>query len=277
MVPFERFTRGAKKALALAHEAAQDAGADIEAEHLLVGIARERNGLGARILTRLGVSPEEIDQQVGVRPQTTTQGSRGAPAAGVGRVIELAFEEAVLLRHREVGTEHLLLGVITEGTSHGARALGTLGVSPERVRRMIRVLRTLPPAEGPITARMPDQPLEFGTPNAPDVDAVLYEAMRRAQQEEALNVRLDHLVLAMFSQPDGRALLRWLGVDSAALENLAPPPSVVDAQRHVREVQAMDEVLAARARSTAERALRDWVRTWWLTPPPPPEAPAQPT
>src|SRR5262245_62283601 len=117
MVPFERFTRGAKKALALAHEAAQDAGADIEAEHLLVGIARERNGLGARILTRLGVSPEEIDRQVGVRPQTTT---RGAPAAGVGRAIELAFEEAVLLRHREVGTEHLLLGVLNEGTSHSA-------------------------------------------------------------------------------------------------------------------------------------------------------------
>src|SRR5262249_24505801 len=158
MVPFERFTRGAKKALALAHEAAQDAGADIEAEHLLVGIARERNGLGARILTRLGVSPEEIDRQVGVRPQTTADGSRGAPAAGVGRVIELAFEEAVLLRHREVGTEHLLLGVITDGTSHRARALGTLGASPERVRRIIRLLRSPPAPWRPATARLPAPP-----------------------------------------------------------------------------------------------------------------------
>jgi len=137
-------------------------------------------------------------------------------------------------------------------------------------------MRTLPAAEGPITTERPGQEHEIDTPNASDVDAVLYEAMRMAQQESALNVRLDHLVLAIYSRPDGRALLRWLGIDAAALKDLAPPPSLVDAQRRVREVQVVDEVLAARARAAAERALSDWVRTWWVNPRPPGTS-AQPT
>lgn len=276
MVPFDRFTGSAKKALAYAQEAAQDAGADIEPEHLLLGIAHEQKGLGARTLSRLGVSPEELDRQVGARPRATAEGSRGAPAAGVGRVIELAFEEAVLMRHPRVGTEHLLLGIVSEGTSRGANALAALGVSPDRVRRMIRVLKTLPTARAPVTARMPHEALEVDTPNAPDVDAVLYEAMRRAQQEPALNVRLDHLLLAIYSRPDGRALLRSLGIDAAALQRLAPPPRVLDAQRRVRELQPVDEILAARARAAAERALTEWVKTWWVWPAPP-EVPTQPT
>src|SRR5262245_2208909 len=276
MVPFDRFTGSAKRALAYAQEAAQEAGADIEPEHLLLGIAHEEQGLGARTLSRLGVSPEELHRQVGGGRQATAEGRRGAATAGVGRVIELAFEEAVLMRHRQVGTEHLLLGIVSEGTSRGANALAALGVSLDRVRRMIRVLQTLPAARAPVTARMPHESLEVDMPNALDVDAVLYEAMRRAQQEPALNVRLDHLLLAINSQPDGRALLRSLGIDAAALQRLAPPPRVVDAQRRVRELEPMDEILAARARAAAEGAIREWVKTWWVRPAPP-EAPTEPT
>ena len=276
MDALERFTGRAKKALAFAQKAAQDAGVGIEPEHLLAGIVHDPNGLGARVLSRLGVSSEELDRQLAAGPQAIAKASPGAPAAGVRRVIQLAFEEAVLMRHREVGTEHLLLGILSEGTSRAATALAAFGVSLERVRRMTRVLRTLPAASAPIAARTPDQPLEIDTPNAQDVDAALYEAMRRAQQESALNVRLDHLLLAIFSQPDGRALLRSLGIDAAALKRLTPPPSVVDAQRRVRELQVMDEPLAVRARTAAERALSEWVKTWSVRPAPP-EAPIQPT
>ena len=74
MVPFDRFTGSAKKALAYAQEAAQDAGTDIEPEHLLLGIAHEQQGLGARTLSRLGVSSEELDRQVGAGPRATAEG-----------------------------------------------------------------------------------------------------------------------------------------------------------------------------------------------------------
>ena len=279
MDALERLTGSAKKALAFAQKTAQDAGADIEPEHLLLGVVHEQAGLGARVLQRLGVSPGELERRVAARPQALAKGSPGAPAAGVGRVIQLAFEEAVLMRHREVGTEHLLLGVLSEGTSRAATGLVALGVSLERVRQMIRALRALPAAAAPITAQRPGQAPEIDMPNAQDVDAALYEAMRRARQESALNVRLDHLLLAIFSQPDGRALLRSLGIDAAALRRLAPPQSVVDAQRRVRELQVMDELLAARARTAAEQALSDWVKTWSVppAPPAPPESPIQTT
>src|SRR5262249_39420847 len=171
MDALERLTGHAKKALAFAQQAAQHAGVHIQPDHILLGIVHQQDGLGARVLSRLGVSSRELHRQLAGGPQATAEGSPGAPAAGVGRIIQLAFEEAVFMRHSEVGTEHLLLGVLAEGTSPAATALASHGVSLERVRRMIPVLRTLPAAAAPITALAPGRAPEIDTPNAVDVDA----------------------------------------------------------------------------------------------------------
>ena len=275
MVPFDRLNGRARTALAAAQEAAQTAGVDIEPEHLLLGVVHERDGLGGKVLKRLGVDPEKLDRHLGpsTQPRAVTAGWTAAPTAAVRRVMELAFEEATLIRHREVGTEHLLLGILSEGTSRGVMALTALGVSLERVRHEIRVLATLASARAPITPRALEAAPDIEIGNSPDVDSVLYEAMRIARQEMALAVRLDHLLLAIHNRPDGRAMLRWLGLDTTALKGLAPPPNVVDAQRRVRQLQATHDVLAERARTVAEQAINDWVRTWWDRR----ESPTQPT
>jgi hypothetical protein len=276
VVPFERLTGRAKTALAVAQEAAQAAGVDIELEHLLLGVVHERSGLGGKVLTRLGVAPEKLDQRLGPGTQRRPAAAVTMPiaTAAVRRVMELAFEEATLMRHREVGTEHLLLGILSEGTSRAVTALTALGVSLERVRHEIRVLGTLASARAPIKPRALEAAPDIEIGNSPDVDGVLYEAMRIARQEMALAVRLDHLLLAIHSRPDGRAMLRWLGLDATALKGLAPPPNVVDAQWRVRQLQATDDVLTDRARTVAVRAINDWVHTWWDRPP---ESPTQPT
>jgi ATP-dependent Clp protease ATP-binding subunit ClpA len=275
VVPFDRLNGRARTALAAAQEAAQTAGVDIEPEHLLLGVVHERDGLGGKVLKRLGVAPEKLDRHLGpsTQPRAVAAGWTATPTAAVRRVMELAFEEATLIRHREVGTEHLLLGILSEGTSRGVMALTALGVSLERVRHEIRVLATLASARAPITPRALEAAPDIEIGNSPDVDSVLYEAMRIARQEMALAVRLDHLLLAIHSRPDGRAMLRWLGLDTTALKGLAPPPNVVDAQRRVRQLQATHDVLAERARTVAEQAINDWVRTWWDRR----ESPTQPT
>lgn len=275
MVPFDRLNGRARTALAAAQEAAQTAGVDIEPEHLLLGVVHERDGLGGKVLKRLGVDSEKLDRHMGpsTRPRAVTAGSTATPTAAVRRVMELAFEEASLMRHREVGTEHLLLGILSEGTSRGVMALTALGVSLERVRHEIRALGTLASARAPITPRALEAAPDIEIGNSPDVDSVLYEAMRIARLEMALAVRLDHLLLAIHSRPDGRAMLLWLGLDATALKGLAPPPNVVDAQRRVRQLQATHDVLAERARTVAEQAINDWVRTWWDRR----EIPTQPT
>ena len=265
MVPFDRLNGRARTALAAAQEAAQTAGVDIEPEHLLLGVVHARDGLGGKVLKRLGVDPEKLDRHLGpsTQPRAVTAGSTATPTAAVRRVMELAFEEATLMRHREVGTEHLLLGILSEGTSRAVMALTALGVSLERVRHEIRVLGTLASARAPITPRALEAAPDIEIGKSPDVDSVLYEAMRIARQEMALAVRLDHLLLAIHSRPDGRAMLRWLGLDATALKGLAPPSNVVDAQRRVRQLQATHDVTAERARTVAEQAINDWVRTWW--------------
>ena len=54
------------------------------------------------------------------------------------RVVVLAQEEARMLNHNYVGTEHILLGLIHEGEGVAAKALESLGISLDAVRRRSR-------------------------------------------------------------------------------------------------------------------------------------------
>jgi ATP-dependent Clp protease ATP-binding subunit ClpA len=53
------------------------------------------------------------------------------------RVVVLAQEEARMLNHNYIGTEHILLGLIHEGEGVAAKALESLGISLEAVRQQI--------------------------------------------------------------------------------------------------------------------------------------------
>ena len=52
-------------------------------------------------------------------------------------VLELSLREALQLRHRYIGTEHLLLGLVREGEGVGAQILRNLGADMNRVRRSV--------------------------------------------------------------------------------------------------------------------------------------------
>jgi hypothetical protein len=56
------------------------------------------------------------------------------------RVVVLAQEEARMLGHNYIGTEHILLGLIHEGEGVAAKALESLGVSQEAVRQQVEVI-----------------------------------------------------------------------------------------------------------------------------------------
>ena len=114
----------AHRALTLAHEEAHGYGHNyIGTEHVLLGIIREGEGIGARALGSLGVDLRAARDVV-----EAVVGRVGYPAAGevpppgwmpytprVRKVIGLAIEESRRLGHDHIGTEHLLLGIIHEG------------------------------------------------------------------------------------------------------------------------------------------------------------------
>ena len=105
-------------------------------------------GAAARVLTALGVDRHRVHRAVAgalERSQVRVGGPlRLTPRAK--RVIALAVAEADRLRHRRIGTEHLLLGLLREGDGIAADALQRLGVTRAQVRTQLREEGTSPPS-----------------------------------------------------------------------------------------------------------------------------------
>jgi ATP-dependent Clp protease ATP-binding subunit ClpC len=134
---FEKFSERARRVLTIAQEEARQMNHSyIGTEHVLLGLAREEEGVAAKVLTNLGVSLNKVRSAVefissrGERPSTGETGL--TPRAK--RVIELAIDEARQLGHNYIGTEHLLLGLLREGEGVAAGVLDSLGVTLERAR-----------------------------------------------------------------------------------------------------------------------------------------------
>ncbi|HEY8863793.1 MAG TPA: ATP-dependent Clp protease ATP-binding subunit, partial [Candidatus Dormibacteraeota bacterium] len=168
MYPFERFTELAKKVLALAQqEAERSHHSYIGTEHLLLGLLREGDGIAAKVLNNLGIEIEKVrgtvESQLG-RDKGLTVLHQILPTSRVKKVIELSFEEARRTGHNYVGSEHLLLGLLTEGEGIAAHILGDLGATLDRVRAEIERLRqgstvedTEPPPKKPSKTPLLDQ------------------------------------------------------------------------------------------------------------------------
>ncbi|HEX3425857.1 MAG TPA: Clp protease N-terminal domain-containing protein, partial [Acidimicrobiales bacterium] len=120
------------------------------------------------------------------------------------RVLVLAQEEARLLNHNFIGTEHILLGLIHEGEGVAAKALESLGISLEAVRE--KVEETIGPA-GSSTAGSP--------PFTPRAKKVLELSLREALQLGHNYIGTEHMLLGLVREGEGVAaqVLVNLGAD----------------------------------------------------------------
>jgi ATP-dependent Clp protease ATP-binding subunit ClpA len=145
---FDKFTGRARRVLSLAQQEAQGFNHNyIGTEHLLLGLVREGEGVGAAVLVGMGVDAARVREAVGLvvgRGDQMVMGQIGlTPRAK--RVIELSVEEARRLNHQYIGTEHLLLGLVHEGEGVAAGVLNSLGVSLDRTRaQVVHVLSQAP-------------------------------------------------------------------------------------------------------------------------------------
>ncbi|MCB0077187.1 MAG: ATP-dependent Clp protease ATP-binding subunit [Anaerolineales bacterium] len=135
---FDRFTKKARRVLSLARDEAKALNHSyIGSEHLLLGLAREGEGVAARVLNDLDINIDDVRRSV---EELVGRGKRPASdqptlTPRTRRVIELAVDEARRLGHSYIGTEHLLLGLVREGNGIAAEVLANLGVSPDTIRR----------------------------------------------------------------------------------------------------------------------------------------------
>ena len=122
------------------------------------------------------------------------------------RAVHLAQEEARLLRHDYVGTEHLLLGLLYEGTGVAAKALESLGISHEDVRGQVEQIighgQGSRPGPIPFTCR---------------AKKVLELSLREALALGHHYIGTEHLLLGLLREGEGIAaqVLTRLGADHA--------------------------------------------------------------
>src|SRR6201993_1579145 len=120
------------------------------------------------------------------------------------RVVVLAQEEARMLNHNYIGTEHILLGLIHEGEGVAAKALESLGISLEAVRQQVEEII----GQGQAA---PTGPIPF-TPRA---KKVLELSLREALQLGHNYIGTEHILLGLIREGEGVAaqVLQKLGAD----------------------------------------------------------------
>ncbi len=136
----QRFTDDAQRVLSFAQEAALELGHDyVGTEHVLIGLTKVKNGVAAKALEELGIVTEDIfeavEEQVG-RGNKKVTSIYMTPR--VKHVLELAVQIANRMKHNYVGTEHILLGLLSDG---GGVAVGILRVMNIRTDDIVEAIR----------------------------------------------------------------------------------------------------------------------------------------
>ena len=158
---FERFTEPARQVVVFGQDEARVLRHNyIGTEHLLLGLLREGEGLGAQVLGALGVTLDEVRAQVGRIVGTGDEVRSGqipfTPRSK--KVLEHAIRESLALGHNYIGTEHILLGLMREKEGVATRILLDLDLDldAETVRSEILVMLSAAGYRPPEHTRNPD-------------------------------------------------------------------------------------------------------------------------
>jgi ATP-dependent Clp protease ATP-binding subunit ClpC len=226
---FEQFNDPARMALDLAQQEARSFGHKwVGTEHLLLGVLRSQDGLASGVLERLGVTYEVARNHV-LRIEGVTEGD--PPPAGevpltprVSEALEQALREAFELRSEQVGTEHIVLGLLDERSGLAVRVIADIGLTPEQVRA--EMLRSVPwgeeaapapgqPAEQPPIPNLALEPSVGPLPYTPKARQVIELAHEEAIERGDQALGPEHLLVALArgGDPVASSILAGLGAD----------------------------------------------------------------
>lgn len=137
---FERFTEHSRRVLFFSrYEASQTGSTSIEAQHLVLGLVRDRNATIRALLERHGLTFDEV---TALMAPMSGEGTLGASveipfSPAVKRVLQNAALQADRLKSAWIENEHLLLGVLQDASSPVTQALNGRGMTIETVREAL--------------------------------------------------------------------------------------------------------------------------------------------
>src|SRR6056297_459985 len=138
---FGKFTERARRVIAMAESEAKKLNHNyVGTEHILLGLVKEKKGIAGKVLSEeaklkesqiidviksiIGKGKKKVDGTIGLTPRSK-------------KVLNLSMEEARKLNHNYIGTEHILLGLISEGEGVAIRILQEVGVNLDKVKKEI--------------------------------------------------------------------------------------------------------------------------------------------
>lgn len=163
----EHFTQRAQRVMALAEETAvQLKHPVIGTEHVLVGLLREEHGVASRVLRNLSLKDKAVVERIAAlaadNERIAATASPPELSSATKRLLELAVDEAHVLDHHYIGTEHVLLGLVRQEDSAAVHILKDFNITPEQVRRQTQRMLQEP---SPEISNSPD----IGRPAPPDI------------------------------------------------------------------------------------------------------------
>ncbi|WP_406164808.1 Clp protease N-terminal domain-containing protein [Streptomyces sp. NBC_00996] len=206
---FERFTVKARKVVVTAQEEARLLKHNyIGTEHILLGLLDVPDSMAAKVLHQLGYDKETAQTDIAavVKPGTQELSGHIPFAPSAKKTLDLALREAQQLHHTYIGTEHILLALVREGESVGAKALA------ERISPISKIrAAVMASLEG--SQNVAAGPWPAGTPATEDTVSAAGALAGGAP------VGSHHLLEAMLRAENSMAarVLRELGVDPGAV------------------------------------------------------------
>lgn len=170
---FEKFTKEAKNALVIAQEKAQEASLSyVGTEHILIGILKQDQSLGATILNNFGVASDTVElvlKTVGrtAAPKSTKTAVKPGGLSGFAKqVIEGAIKIAHKFNHTFVGTEHLLYSLVSQDNTAATVILENMKINPMHIKGQIedifaKTKQVKTDSEGVNTGNGPQNPIEL--------------------------------------------------------------------------------------------------------------------
>ena len=136
---FNRFTQRAKTAIDLGVESAKSFGHKIVGtEHLLLGLLKENDGIAAKVLNRLGVTEDILENKIiEIEGKNDINTSDVTLSPRSKQILELSGAFANKLKTNYIGTEHILLALVQEGEGLGMRILASLNIDARDVAENI--------------------------------------------------------------------------------------------------------------------------------------------
>lgn len=216
---WQKFTERARRVILLGQEEAGKLNSGhVGTEHLLLGLIRQPDSSGARVLQQMGASLAKVRTEIEAELPVASEPMPGEPklTPKAKRVLELAADEARRMRHNYIGTEHLLLAILREKDGLGSLILRKLGVDFDAARAQVANFRDETEAPTAATAPTNESVAQFRV--APAVRDALNLAAQESRDVGADQIEIAQLLSAL-CQPgsEGAQYLEASGVNTKRL------------------------------------------------------------